>query len=235
MYIINPDEISQMSNNSLIILYETLLDLSQNLFKQYNATLIIQSGNPLEVLPSFIVQYGICRMYTDKPIDPASEAIEKSLKPILTSLGIYSRFAFSNTLYDLDFLLKSMGENLPTSFEGYVQHLRNFIPPASPLSSPESIPHSVSKEDFPFPPIESFGIKDYRTTSNQPPCFGGETKALTQLKSTIGDVDWVKKFEQGDTNPTSITPSTSLLSPYFAFGSLSPKVYFLIFFFFLIF
>ncbi|MPC81917.1 (6-4)DNA photolyase [Portunus trituberculatus] len=58
------------------------------------------------------------------------------------------------------------------------------------------------------------------------PCLypGGETEALARLKIYMERKSWVCKFEKPKTSPTSLQPSTTVLSPYLKFGCLSPRV-----------
>jgi cryptochrome len=51
---------------------------------------------------------------------------------------------------------------------------------------------------------------------------GGETEALHRLQVTVEQrPTWTASFEKPTTLPTSITPATTVLSPYLKFGCLS--------------
>lgn len=55
---------------------------------------------------------------------------------------------------------------------------------------------------------------------------GGETEALRRLEQSMSDKKWVCDFEKPNTAPNSLEPSTTVLSPYLKFGSLSPKLFY---------
>ncbi len=52
---------------------------------------------------------------------------------------------------------------------------------------------------------------------------GGETEALKRLEISMKNKTWVCKFEKPNTEPNSLKPSTTVLSPYLKFGCLSSR------------
>ena len=55
---------------------------------------------------------------------------------------------------------------------------------------------------------------------------GGEKEALKILEQNIKKKEWIASFKKPMTNPTSLTPDTTALSPYLKFGCLSSRLMF---------
>lgn len=55
------------------------------------------------------------------------------------------------------------------------------------------------------------------------PFRGGESEALARLDRHMRRQAWVAAFEKPKTEPNSLEPSTTVLSPYLKFGCLSPR------------
>jgi cryptochrome len=56
--------------------------------------------------------------------------------------------------------------------------------------------------------------------------LGGESEALLRLKTQMKRTQWVQQFEKPKTSPNSLTPSTTVLSPYLKFGCLSVRTFY---------
>ena len=59
-----------------------------------------------------------------------------------------------------------------------------------------------------------------------PTCAGGESNALEILDQLMRDTNWIINFEKPKTNPASLSPSTSILSPHMKFGCLSARKFY---------
>ena len=68
------------------------------------------------------------------------------------------------------------------------------------------------------PTLKELGYGDEVATT---PFRGGESVALERMQSVIERKGFVRHFEKPKTAPTSMKPSTTVLSPYLKFGCLS--------------
>lgn len=76
--------------------------------------------------------------------------------------------------------------------------------------------------DFAIPTLKELGFPPATT-----PHRGGETMALEMLSKIIADKKYTATFEKPNTAPTAFEPqSTTLLSPYLHFGSLSVREFY---------
>lgn len=62
--------------------------------------------------------------------------------------------------------------------------------------------------------------REYKVTTT---FKGGETRAMVLMNEYVKDIKKVLKFQKPFTSPTSLTPSTTSLSPYLKFGCLSVR------------
>lgn len=84
-----------------------------------------------------------------------------------------------------------------------------------------------AKTPFSVPILDELGLKA-PPASEQSPHKGGETEALKRLDTFLADVVRAAKFEKPETSPAQMFPtaSTTVLSPYLKFGSLSARVFY---------
>jgi len=64
--------------------------------------------------------------------------------------------------------------------------------------------------------------RDFKVTTS---FKGGETQGLKMLKDYLLNKQKVLNFQKPLTDPTSLEPDTTALSPYLKFGSLSPRLF----------
>jgi len=62
--------------------------------------------------------------------------------------------------------------------------------------------------------------REYKVTTT---FKGGETRAMVLMNEYLKDKKKVLEFQKPFTSPTSLTPSTTSLSPYLKFGCLSVR------------
>jgi cryptochrome len=75
--------------------------------------------------------------------------------------------------------------------------------------------------DFAVPTLDSLGLPPATTSIH-----GGETAARLRFDSFFKDHSRVATFAKPQTAPTSLEPSTTLLSPYLKFGCLSVREFY---------
>ncbi|XP_049655888.1 cryptochrome-1-like isoform X4 [Accipiter gentilis] len=85
-------------------------------------------------------------------------------------------------------------------------------------------PCQVSHDtEYGVPTLEELGQDPTKVGPHLYP--GGETAALTRLNSLMDRTAWLCSFKKPETEPTSLSPSTTVLSPYLKFGCLSVRTF----------
>lgn len=86
-----------------------------------------------------------------------------------------------------------------------------------------ALPHedgAAGKEDYGVPSLESLG---YEVPSSPPLFPGGESAGLERMASWGKRTKWIADFAKPNTAPTSLEPSTTVMSPYLKFGCVSVR------------
>lgn len=102
-------------------------------------------------------------------------------------------------------------------------------PPKKPISAPtmedmNDVTTPCSKDnEYGIPTLEDLGHDIADVGEELFP--GGELEALRRLDEHMEKKDWVCRFEKPQTSPNSLSPSTTVLSPYVTFGCLSARLF----------
>lgn len=225
-------------------LVECLQDLDSRL-RSKGSRLYVASGDPVDVLPAlwkeWDIQYMTCE--ADETGEPyAAErdaAIEKSAKEQQVEFVSVT----SETLFSLNDYVTKAGDKPPSTMTSFQTLFKRMGTIAKPLDEPDTIPAAAgtNKKDAKkwLPPKKATDLPWPRNTPKAqvtpqwgpedclkltPAAHGGETLALKQLAATItAKPTYVATFEKPKTSCTSLTPSTTGLSPYMSLGCLSPR------------
>ena len=73
-------------------------------------------------------------------------------------------------------------------------------------------------DDFAIPTMAELGLPSATTHIR-----GGEAEGRRRMDQWLSDEERVVRFSKPKSSPTSLEPSTSLLSPYFKFGCVSVR------------
>ncbi|KAM9217005.1 cryptochrome-2-like [Leptosomus discolor] len=85
-------------------------------------------------------------------------------------------------------------------------------------------PYQVTHDaDYRVPTLEELGQDPAEVGPHLYP--GGETAALARLNTLMERRAWLCSFKKPETEPTSLSPSTTVLSPYLKFGCLSVRTF----------
>ncbi len=90
-----------------------------------------------------------------------------------------------------------------------------------PLTAEPTDDIAGAEGDYAVPTLASLGLPEPTTSIH-----GGEAQALERLDAFIADRSRVATFSKPMTAPTSLEPSTTLLSPYLKFGCLSVREFY---------
>lgn len=157
---------------------------------------------------------------------------------------------YTHTLFDPNDLLAHNEDVLPKAYQGFTGLLASKnLSPERPIDTIEVVSSSASitlpdvfvnkngklKSQVKLgansievyekvPTIDE--LPAYKGHKARTPFKGGETTALAMLEKYCADADKVASFRKPMTNPVSLRPDTTALSPYLKFGALSPRTFF---------
>ena len=130
----------------------------------------------------------------------------------------------SHTLYDPDQLLCRNSGQVPGTMQSFLGLLSKVGKPKSVADDPPQTlpaPKNIT-EDVNIPTLKELGYIGEKTSS----LIGGETPGLEILTRYLENTKKTIEFEKPKTNPASIEPDTTSVSPYLKFGCISPKLFY---------
>jgi cryptochrome len=213
-------------------LLQSLDDLDSSL-REHNSRLFVIRGEPLKVLPELIKEWNIKLLTFEYDTEPYAIKRDESVRKKLSSIDVISHV--SHTLYDIKNLCaNAYPKGIPATYQGFTGLLDKVGPPPKPLDVPDFSRLEILEEkeyqfdqdyDFSVPTLKELDIKEKVDCGV---CLfpGGESEALKRLTASMKNKSWVSKFSKPDTEPNSLKPSTTVLSPYLKFGCLSPRKFY---------
>jgi cryptochrome len=218
----NPQKIGV---NRYSFLLQSLTNLDMNL-RSLNSRLYVVRGRPEEQIPRVVSLWGAKLLTFEKDSEPYALHRDKIIIEDLKQKGIRISLWSSHTLFDLERYRLFRTEQVCT-FASFCKLFSSFGKPRKPLSSitskditPNLTEAKVEEETdtYAIPSLHEMGYHTQPTT----PFVGGESEALKRLQITVQNRQkWVCNFEKPKTSPNSLSPSTTVLSPYLKFGCLS--------------
>lgn len=197
-------------------LQDSVKDLRNNL-KNKGAELIVEYGNPTEIVAQLAKEYGVKAVYAQKEITQEEIAIENALELALWKHKIPLELIWGNTLFHIDdipFTIKDLPD-IFTSFRKKVESESN-IRPLFDLQG-KIISHPSIAEQKPFE-LKKYGIK----LADNKYFRGGETNALHRLKEYFWDKDLLKVYKETRNGLLGMDYS-SKFSPWLSLGCISPR------------
>ncbi|XP_056881411.1 cryptochrome circadian regulator 5 [Takifugu flavidus] len=204
------------------------LDLS---LRQLNTRLFVVRGKPEEVFPKLFCQWKITKLTYEYDTEPLSLSRDKTVTRLAEEHGIDVVCKVSHTLFDINRIIEENNGKTPLTYKSMQAIVKKLGPPKRPLSAPSmedlkdvNTPCSESHEKkYRIPTLEDFGHNLADLPEEQFP--GGEQEALRRLEEHMKRTAWVCNFEKPKTSPNSLSPSTTVLSPYVTFGCLSVRTF----------
>lgn len=212
-------------------LVESLQDLDRELETRYGTGLFVMPGSAPQVLASIFqgslgVDVNLCVWDADS-IDPFSVQRDAAVLEAAREANVEARAVKgAHTLWDVDEALAACNHKPPISMPPMVKLADKLGKPRMPLAPPQAVP---------MPPPALMGRRsefrppavDGRTTSGEPSLRGGETAGLERLAQSLArdNGKWAAVFEKPKTRST-LPCSTTLLSPYVAFGCVSVRKFY---------
>lgn len=211
-------------------LMQTLQDLDDSL-KKFNSRLFVIRGNPAEVFPKLFKDWGITKLTYEVDTEPYAVERDALVDKLAKDSGVEVVKCVSNTLYDTQRTISKNGGSPPLTYQRLQTLVSQMGAPAKPVNiSNESIKDCKTVVDkdhdkkFGVPSLEELNKSEIDLGLCLYP--GGETEALERLERMLKKVNWICNFEKPKTEPNSLEPSTTVLSPYLKFGCLSPRLFY---------
>jgi cryptochrome len=220
--------------NRMQFLLQTLADLDRSL-RARNSRLYLLRGNPIELLPRAAAAWDVGLVTFESDCEPYAKVRDPAVQQELTARGVSVRSFATHTLYDPAALRSALtpSKPFPKSLDGFIKLLGPLGPPAPARDAPTVIPTAAATaeervSELPcfdaIPRLDEIGFPAPPPNANVPP--GGESAAIQRMETQLRDVAYIRGFAKPQTSPCSLSPSTTLLSPYLKFGSLSPRLFY---------
>ncbi len=243
IYILNKN-ISDISNNRIKFLYESLIDLKSQLKHKFSSNLIILNGKPDEIFRKLLEgnPLDISEIFTDYSNRPNDVEYENSLLDILSEKNSVNLHIIPkvNTLTNIEEIVEQENFKPPKNMKDMEKLFSKIFPkdqndfysvddvleiPEITKSIPENSFNIIKKYIFDTEKELALLKKDSKSYFK-----GGESEALIRLERKVSsEEEYIRNFRKPRTistnNPENpLEPETTGLSSYLSFGCLSPRL-----------
>ena len=198
-------------------LIESVANLRDNL-RRLGSELIVRIGSPIEIIPQLATEYHVNEVYHHREVAFEETGISEQVEAALWKIKLNLKHFIGHTMYhkeDLPFPIK----DIPDSFATFRKKIErdSSVRPIVPV--PDHINTPPVTDAGEIPGLGQLGLTepsvDLRDQFN---FIGGETAAQERLKQYFINTD----VTTGGKNIRNAT-SGSQLSPWLAFGCISPR------------
>lgn len=181
---------------------------------------IIRQGQTLEVMQDLISEVGADTIHLMRGYTPGNRAIEASLHETLTPMGVNVKRFGGNLLCEPEHIFSKTGSPY-TVFSPFWRRLQELVDDTVPLPvpeklrAPESFPASEAIADLDLDPKPAHWAEPIAAAWKPGEAAASELLE-TFLSTSTGDYKKARDFPGTD--------GTSFLSPYLAFGEISPRI-----------
>ncbi|CAG2250086.1 CRY [Mytilus edulis] len=219
-------------------LIQTLQNLDQSLKNTILGTFVTCcKGYPRRSFPELFKQWETTHLTFEFDIEPYAKVRDAAVKALAEKSGVEVMTCVSNTLYDTDKVIKANGGNPPLTYQRLQTVLSKMGAPPKPVEGPKEIKTKIAANhdtEYGVPTMADLGKDD---SECGPLLFpGGESEGLKRLDTMMKKqyyyyslyylYNWVCKFEKPKTEPNTLSPSTTVLSPYLKFGCVSARTFY---------
>ena len=208
---------------------DTLRCLNDEL-RAKGSRLFVVIGNPIDVLFSVINKFKVKTITWERDTEPYNKDIDDRLFDMCRDDFIEAHRFWGHTLYDPDYLLKLSEGAAPLTMTGFLNIIALAGPPLKPVAAPSTVPGPPTDiycgdifETIPtLSDLKSYGYNPLDKTTK---FVAGEKEAFRRMEKFLAQRQRVATFDKPKTNPTSLEPDTTALSPYISRGSLSTRYF----------
>eukprot|EP00057_Strongylocentrotus_purpuratus_P014985 XP_011669459.1 PREDICTED: cryptochrome DASH [Strongylocentrotus purpuratus] len=209
----------------LKFLLESVRDLRTTL-QSVGSGLVVRSGNPEDVVPQLIQQFGegeVAAVALQEEATREELDVEAGLHQSCSKLGVNVKKFWGSTLYhreDVPFSPQGV-PNVYTEFRKKVENRSHVRPPINMPKPLKGLPEGVEEGDIPV--FSSFGLKDPGSDSRTAfPFQGGETTGLARIEDYFWKSDCIAKYKETRNGLIGSEYSTKFAA-WLAHGCVSPR------------
>jgi len=209
----------------------SLKDLDNSL-RKLNSRLFVVRGRPEDVFPELFRKWKVTKLTYEYDTEPSGLGRDEQVTELAKEHGVQVIYKVSHTLYDTDRIIEENNGKAPLTFNRLQTIVKSIGPPKRPIPAPNAQDMQGLKtpccletheEKYGIPTLEELGQDPDSLGEELYP--GGEQEALRRLDEHMNRAGWVCSFEKPQTSPNSLSPSTTVLSPYLCFGCLSARTF----------
>lgn len=197
------------------------------------------------MFPKLLPEWNVKHITYENEIEPYAQQSYINLKKIAQRHGIELSGLNSNNLYDFKKVLELNEGKPPTTYQKFLSLAAKLTVPKpiktfvrndaqkhfsrvnSLITRKEPTLDSSEQRDNTCYDIPSMDEMPVNTDDLGPVLHpGGEDEAMRRMYKALEDEQWIANFKKPETEPNSLEPSTTVLSPYIAFGCLSSRVFY---------
>jgi len=228
VFILDPADPTRVGANRWRFLQQSLTDLDKQL-RLLGSRLYVVRGEPLHTFKKLTEKWEVARVTWEEDIEPYSVKRDAQVEAFLEEKGVQVVKKLGHTLYSPEHIISKNKGETPLTYQKMMGLLNSMPAPPKPQDTPD-IPKSakvgskeLEKTKYDVPTLKELGV----SKEDLGECLfpGGETEGLRRMSDMISSkrAAWVRKFEKPATSPNSLSPSTTVLSPYLKFGCVSPR------------
>uniref|UniRef100_A0A3P8VUX5 Cryptochrome circadian regulator 5 n=1 Tax=Cynoglossus semilaevis TaxID=244447 RepID=A0A3P8VUX5_CYNSE len=219
-----------MGINRWRFLVGCLHDLDCSL-RKLKSRLFVLRGHPEDVFPELFKKWDVTKLTYEYDTEPYSLSRDGKVTELAERHGVEVVYKISHTLYDMDRVIEENNGKAPLTYNRMQAILKSLGPPKKPVPAPTledmneiKTPYTENhEEEYGIPPLGE--LCEDTAAPGEEKFPGGEEEALRRLDEHMKRTAWVCKFEKPQTSPNSLSPSTTVLSPYVTFGCLSARTF----------
>ncbi|XP_049573966.1 cryptochrome circadian regulator 5 [Syngnathus scovelli] len=232
VFILDPNLLDKkrVGINRWRFLLGALKDLDFSL-RQLNSRLFVVRGKPEEMFPELFNKWQITKLSYEYDTEPYRLSRDQKVATLAKEHGVEVLYRVSHTLYDINRIIEENNGKAPLVYKRMQAIVKTLGPPKKPIPAPTAedmkgvkTPHSEDDTNkYAIPSLDELG-HDIAELGEEP-FPGGEQEALRRLEENMQNTGWVCGFEKPQTSPNSLSPSTTVLSPYVTLGCLSARTF----------
>jgi len=212
--------------NQFQFLIESLVDLDNSLKKLKSRLVVFMRQTPEQAFKEIQKTFDLQTVYFEKDSEPYAQERDAKMEALFEKGNVETVSAWGHTLTDLE-ELQTCFDKTPKTYKSFVKVISG-LEIASCVPTPKKMPKCPDCKKLKHihknvPQITELGFPAITKLS---PYRGGETEGLKRLKANIKRKKWIAEFEKPKTNPASLEPATTVLSPYITHGCVSARNFF---------
>ncbi|KAL3841767.1 hypothetical protein ACJMK2_019869 [Sinanodonta woodiana] len=222
---------AQVGVNRWRFLLQSLQDLDEKL-KKLNSRLFVIRGNPNEVLLQLFKEWKVTRLTFEVDTEPYAKQRDIEVEELAKKHNVEVVKCVSHTLYDVQKTIETNGGKPPLTYQRLQTLLAKMGPPPKPVKTLDSSAVMGNKTTVSEDHNKKYGVPTLADLGKSPEACGpllfpgGETEGFNRLERMLKKTNWICTFEKPKTEPNSLIPSTTVLSPYLKFGCLSVRTFY---------